>query len=543
MNYEKDDPGIIADIDADIEPEYRISASKDAQAVIDEHLITGVPLAKLAFRYGLPMQDRQWWADPADLNDDMGEDRINLIGRYENPLIDISRAIATAVQFPVNTAFLHGLGVFSSSLIKEFAYFRHGDRKHPGLYVVGAQPPSSGKSPTNNKFCDVITTAIDEKNQANEPFLMTAKYELEQLEKDFNKKTTPNGERKHIADRIIEQRDKIAIYTPYVYAVTDTTPEALEVCASQQHGRFSIISDELEGVSVLFGANYSKNAPNLGVVLKGFDGGYQNSLRIGRPGYKGRLYGAVAVLAQESTVRAILHAGRTGGGSRGVCERFLIICEPNMLHLRDPRKNQELPYAVKNDYKSLVDSVLASGETTLSLSVPAHEFLLDMLSGLNKHMADGGRFSSELMRSVLGKADAQICKLASTLHVGREWFRGESNSLEIQRETIEHAAFMHTQLIRCFYSAAEQEGIDGELPQLRVAAKRIKAIINDPKKSKAAIKYTDFSDGLKNTKPFSEIKRLRTYIKDHTIKLLQDANYIVFDEGSGIIFINPKLRD
>lgn len=544
MNYEKDDPGIIADIDSDIDPEYRISPNRAAQDVIDEHLVTGKPLAVLALKHGFAMQDRQWWADPADLNEDIGDEQINLIRKYENPLIDISRAIASSVQFPLNTAFLHGLGVFSAALIKEFAYMRHGTRKHPGLYVVGAQPPSSGKSPTNDKFCDAISLAIEEQNTKNEPFLMTAKFELEQLEKEFSGKNKAMGERRDIAERIIEAREKIQRYNPYVYAVTDTTPEALEVCAANQHGRFSIISDELEGVSVLFGANYGdKKSPNLGVVLKGFDGGSQNSLRIGRPGYRGRLYGAVAVLAQESTVRAILTAGRNGGGSRGVCERFLMICEPNMLHLRDPRKNTELPFNIKGDYKRLVDNVLAQGETTLAMSRPANELLLDIITGLNKQMVDGSKFSSELMRSVLGKADAQICKLASTLHVGLEWFGNGSRSVEIQRETLEHAASIHMQLIRCFYSAAESEGIDGDLPMLRVAAKRLKSIFNDQKKPRAVIDYKDFSDSLKNTKPFADMKSLRKFIKDKTIPALQECNYIVFDSSNGNIFINPKLRD
>lgn len=532
---------LAAMIDADIDPALTLHDGDDD--LHQEHLISGIPLQLIAFSRGKNLNEQKYWGEPADINEDAGHQKVNLIQHYENPFIDYSRALAAAVQFPANTAFLHGLGVLSSTMIKNFGYERFGGRKHPGLYVVGAQPPSSGKSPTNDKFTDVISIKIRERNEKNAPYLMTAKQEMQELEARLANKKTPAAEKLAVAKEIQEQQEKIALYEPYTFAITDTTPEALEQCASRQGGMFTIISDEMEGVSVLFGNNYGDKSPNLGVVLKGFDGGYQNSLRVGRPGYCGRLFGGVAVLAQESTVGSILNAGRSGGGSRGVCERFLIIHEPNMLHLRDPRKNMEIPHAMRSNYMAMVDAVLDAPETTLKMSADAENFLMDMLTGFRDKMQDGGQFSSELMRSVIGKADAQICKLASVLHVAREWWPDGSKTSEIQLYDFQHAASMYVQLIRSFYSAAESEGIDGMLPQVRAAVKKLSYIISDTKKPRSRIKVADFCDSLRGTKPFSEMKNLRKHMKESVVPELEQKGFIVFDFDNLTMIINPRLKD
>ena len=532
---------LAAMVDADIDPAY--SMVDEDEAIHQEHIVTGTPLQLIAHKHGRNLNEAKYWGDPVDINDDHGQERVNLIQGYENPFIEYARALAAGVQFPANTAFLHGLGVLSAAMIKNFTYERFGTRKHPGLYVVGAQPPSSGKSPTNDKFTDIVSIKIRERNEKNAPYLMTARQELQDMEARLNSKKTPPAEKLAVAKEIQEQHEKIAMYEPYTFAITDTTPEALEQCAARQNGMFTIISDEMEGVSVLFGNNYGDKAPNLGVVLKGFDGGYQNSLRVGRPGYCGRLFGGVAVLAQESTVRSILNAGRAGGGSRGVCERFLIIHEPNMLHLRDPRKNMDIPAPVRTGYMQLIDNILDAPETTLTMSAAANDFLMDMLLGFRDKMADGGKFSSELMRSVVGKADAQMCKLASVLHVAREWWPCGTKSTEIQLYDFQHAASMYVQLTRSFYTAAESEGIDGMLPQIRVAARKLSYIISDTKKPRNRIKVSDFSDSLRGTKPFSEMKNLRKNMRDNVVPELEQKGFIVFDFDTGTMIINPRLKD
>lgn len=542
--YDSEDPGILANIDAEIDIQYLIGDSDEESAAFQEHIATGRPLAVIAHNRGLNLKDPRFWGEPVDLNEDDHGERVNLIGSYENPLIDMALAVAKAVQFPRSTALLHGLGVFSSLLIRSFSYQMFDELKHPGLYVVCAQPPSSGKSPVNNAFVAPCEDVYHEINERNKPFLMTAKMKLQKLENEFAKGKGGANEMRAMAEEIQAAKEDVALYEPYNFAVTDTTPEALEECAARQHGRFSIIHDELEALGVVLGLNYTDGkSANLGVILNGWSGGRQNSQRIGRPGYQGRLFGAVAVLAQESTIKTILNVGRENGGSRGVCERFLIISEPNIIGEKDPDKYVAIPPHIKSNYDHLVRAVIATGNTILTFS-PSAKMLVDNLTRqMIRDMADGGRFASELMRGVVGKADTQICKLAVSLHVAKEWSPGGLRSGVVQEPEMAHAIFMYMQLIKCFYSSAESQGIDGEKPELNAAIRRLKGILTDQRTPKQAIKYTQLCDGLKNTKPFSDIRGLRKHMKTKTLPALERNNYVVFDENDGVVFINPRLRD
>lgn len=542
-----DDPeyanSLLAEIDSRIELNEDTAQNDRELKAVQEYQITGVPLAVCAFKYKLPLDRPRWWNEPVDLNDDTYTDNVDLIAKYKNPLCDMAHEIAKCVQFPVNTAFLHGLGVVSSAMLKSFSYRRYGKDKPTGLYTVAAQPPSSGKSPVNDAWADPIIERIDIINQENAPQGMVLKMKLENLERNI-KKIKSVGEQKYMADEILKVKADLLKYNTYRYGLTDATPEALEEVAAKQDGRFTIVSDEGEGVSVVFGDNYSDNNPNLGAVLKGWDAGYQNTARIGRPGYSGRMIGAVNVLAQESTVKKILQVGRSDAGSRGICERFLILSEPNILHKVDYSKKKPLPVAINDAYKAFIRNITATnGQVAFGLTTEAERYMGDILAGLRPHMADGGKFSTELMRGVIGKAEAQIMKIASVLHCGKEWWPGGSFQTSIQLDTMEHAAHVYIQLIKCFMIAAENEGIEGKNPEMQVASRKLKDIINNPKKSRQAIKYADFSDSLRNTKPFSLMKGLRKHVRNSLLPNLQAHNYVVFDELENIVYINPKLRD
>lgn len=541
MNYYEDDEQLLAEIDARLDASVTASTDKEHNALQEYH-ITGIPLAVCAHKYGLPLQELRWWNEPIDLNDDTYNDRVDLFGAYDNPICRMARTIADCVQFPPNTAMLHGIGVISSAIIARFTYERYGKKKPVGLYTVCAQPPSTGKSPVNDGWATAIIDEYQDINKKNLTARMTIQISIDRLERDIKKAKTP-GEQRHIAEQILESKEKLQSVSEYVYGITDSTPEALEEIAAKQEGVFTIVSDEAEGVSVLFGNNYGEGTANLGVVLKGWDGSYQNTGRIGRQGHSGQLIGAVAVLAQESTVRAVLQAGRNESGSRGVCERFMILSEPNMIHMIDYSKKRKLPVDIYNEYVRFVKNVVNSGLVNLSLSPESEMFMSKILAGIRPHMADGGKFSSELMRGVIGKAEAQMMKIASVLHVTRNWWPGGSMSHIIEENDMAHAAHIYVQLIKCFMSAAESEGIDGRNPEMQVASKKLKEIINNPRKPRMTIKYSDFSDSLRNTMPFKLIKGLRKHVKNTLLPALQSNYYIVFDEPEGMIIINPRLRE
>jgi len=514
------------------------------QKAIDAHSVTGEALAVCAFKYGLNINDKKWWRDPEDLNDDVKALKYDLIGRYSGPVVDMAKAVAASVQFPVNTTFLHIVGVVSSVTIRRFTYrTRFGSTKHCGLYTLGAQPPSTGKSPTNQHLVDPVNYYINTENEKNEPMRMMVEDEIKSLEKQFDKSSISKFEKKEIAQKIIDKRKDLFELNEYTWGVTDGTPEGLEECAAKQHGRFTIVSDEAEAVSVVFGMNYGNGQANLGFVLKGFDGGDQLTLRVGRKGYRGTVIGCVAVLAQESTVMAVLSAGRTGGGSRGICERFLSMWEPNIIHQKNHRVFIPIPEQVSKKYLDMIAAIVNQQfDVTVYFSADAIEFIVTILEGLQVHISDGGMYANELMRGVVGKAEAQICKIASTLHIAKEWAPGGRKNLEIGVAEVAAASNMYAQIIKSFVGVAEGEGIAGKTLEMRVAAKRLRSIFNDSKKPRSSIKYADFADSLKNTAPFSTVKGHRRYIRG-LMPDLQEAGFIVFDEEKSVIHINPKLRD
>ena len=512
---------------------------------IQEHQITGDPLCIIAQKYNLDLRNKDWWGTPKDFNDDIHQEIVDLIGTYRNPLVDMAKAVAMNVQFPINTTFLHVLGAVSSATIRRFAYkSRYGAMKHCGLYTLGAQPPSTGKSPTNKYIVDPIKKYIDQDNERNEPVRMLLADEVERLEKEFKKSKIQN-EKKNLAERIIAKKRELLLNQEYVWGTTDTTAEALEESAASQNGRFAIVSDEAEAVSVVLGLNYNPNGlANMGFVLKGFDGGEQLTLRVGRKGYRGTVVGSVAVMAQESTVTNILRAGREGGGSRGICERFLILSEPNIIHKKNYRQVSNIPDFIQSNYNQMIAAIInTQNDVSLVFSDEAIEFVIQILEGLHVHIVDGGKYANELMRGIIGKAETQIYKIAATLHIAKEWAPPSFTKREvIQVAEVAAAAQIYVQLVRSFVDVAADEGVAGKTLELRVIAKRLKSIVNDGKKPRQIIKLADFTDSIKNTLPFSNIRGLRKYIKN-LIPDMQQASLVVLDEKEGNLFINPHFKD
>lgn len=516
------------------------------EQLIQESQVTGRPLAECALKRGLNLHDPKWWDNPKDLNDDTDIGRPDMIGKYDQNIISrMSRAVARCVQFPEATTMLHACGVISTAMIRHFFYVRFGSKKPIGLYTAAAQPAGSGKSPTNDYLVGPIAAKIMNINDQNKPMMMAAAKDLARLKDEFTKNKIELKDRE-LADRILTKEHELAEASPYEYGYTDATPEALEEIAARQHGRFSIVTDEAEGVSVLVGANYNKPGamPNLGLMLKGWDGGQQKSARIGRPGYSGRLYGAVAVLAQQSTVAAILRTGRSENGSRGACERFWLLDEKNILDKKDHDNFYPVPDDIAKEYAALAEAIVTQKfDVEFTFSKQSEDYLRSVIKSLHPHICDGGKWSDELMRGTISKADTQICKMASVLHAGKEYAPGGTRSKEIQLPEVMHATYMYMQMIKSFGAAAEDQNIGGEMPYLRAASQRMREFIRDLKQPKSQITFVEFCESIKNRKPFFGGKAHRKQCKDKWIHLLIDARHIIFDGKTGMIHINPKLKN
>ncbi len=516
------------------------------EKIMQESQITGRPLAECALKHNLSLNDKKWWMTPKDLNDDSSSSKVDFVGTagnksepYDNLLVRMAKTVSACVQFPVNTTLLHGCGIFSAAMIRKFSYLRFGQEKKPvGLYTIAAQPPSSGKSPTNSYFVSPIRKAIAEENEENEPFRLILTSEINKLEAAMKKKPS-----RELAESINDKKRALDQVRKYDFGYTDVTPEALEESASKQDGRFSIVSDEAEGVTVLVGINYNNGNANLGVVLGGWDGGQQKSGRIGRPGIDSRLFGAVAVMAQESTVAAILRTGRNENGSRGVCERFWILDEPNIIAERNAFNYTPVDKEIYDEYKATINAICAEKmEISLTISHEADLFLKEYQSGTNPYIRDGGKYSDDLMRGVIGKSDTQICKMASVLHCAREWSPSGKRSTVIGLNDLTQAADMYTQMLKCFASSAEDQNIAGEKIEMRACEYKLKQIISAKDSPKNQLNFAEFCDRLKRTKPFVGRKNFRRHCRSNLIPLMVESRHLVFDAENDVVFINPYLK-
>lgn len=106
------------------------------------------------------------WGDPKVFDEiDDGFIDVDLVDRERSDILTaISTCVAEQMQFPVNTAFLHGLGVIASAMNKSFSYKYYDDEAPVTLYVVTSQPPSTGKSGINNCFVKPVRIAFADFN-------------------------------------------------------------------------------------------------------------------------------------------------------------------------------------------------------------------------------------------------------------------------------------------------------------------------------------------------------------------------------------------
>ena len=83
-------------------------------------------------------------------------------------LTNAAIGIAKQVQFPINTAFMHGMGIIATAMTKSFSYEYYGNECPVNLYVVTSQPPSTGKSGVNNFFVSPVRIAFVDYNKSQQ---------------------------------------------------------------------------------------------------------------------------------------------------------------------------------------------------------------------------------------------------------------------------------------------------------------------------------------------------------------------------------------
>jgi hypothetical protein len=477
------------------------------------------------------------WPPVKELAETAQIPKINLVDKHrQDPLTQLAIEVSESVQFPVNTAFLHGLGCIASAMNKSFHYEYYGSEAPVTLYCLSSQPPSTGKSQINNIFTKPIRLAYADlnKEQAKKRMALEIKIEAATKEMANQKKANDAEAMADIACDLANLKGELDSIPVYKYSVSNATPEALEKIAFNQLGIFNVISDEAGSINTLLGLSYSDKATknNADLVLQGWDGDYMSSARITRDSAEGFVRGCVSVIAQDETIDAILQAGERGNG---VSERFLLMKENNLFGLRDHFKEQRIDGAVLNRYSQLVNGLVNSEKTVFKISDDAKVFIKQKKQELEPMLADNGRYSNSMMRGAIGKMDKQVHKIASVLHVVEHFFNG-SAPVTISVETFKWAYSVYSELAKMYECAAEEKGYTGELAELKAVVTQLSKLTD---KGKYEVKPRQLRDSLRNLKIFKGKSSFTNHLSDVLIPRCEALNYCrVFGD---VIKINPSI--
>lgn len=490
------------------------------------------------------------WPTPLLLDDvvlNRGETPFLTRAENNDILTLLAEAAAKQVQFPLNTAYLHGIGVVASAMNKSFDVetYAGGDTSPVSLFVVTSQPPSSGKSAINKIFSNPVSFAYEALNKKNAPRRIALDTKLKSAEKEL-KTAGSDAEVIALSNEIAQLMEDLALVPKYKYIVTNATAEGLEKRITSQNGIWQLVSDEAGSIMSLLGLVYNSpgQAKNSDIVLQGWDGDLMSVERVTREGYEGYVRGSIAVIAQKMTISAILTAG---GEGNGVSERFLLLDEPEILGHRKfinddgtTAKYHAVPSDLKNKYQKLVSKIVHSDKTILQVSDKARNLVARFRQKLEYQFRPGEKNSNTMLRGAVGKADKQIYKIASVLHVVKNWC-GEDKPLKIQDQSVEYAIDIFSQLSNCYRIAADNQGVLGD----RTEAKYVgKALLRMATRKRPKF-YTDaktLRSNLKGRGAFLLQDTLTTkHVSEIIIPNLVKARYCIMVDD--VIYINPNISD
>lgn len=483
---------------------------------------------------------RFWWK-PQDIEEtaDVFATRVDLIAGRTDVLSEFVEAISNSIQFPRSTAYLHALGVMSAAMVESFFYSFNGkDDNTVALYTAGVQPPSTGKSGINEYLSEPISHAYRDKAKSFAAVRIRIEKQIAGLEKDL-KSAIASGEIEHISRELMKLQDEIKQYPDYKFSSNDPTPEGCEKLVTRNSGFCNVVSDESAAIKVILGIVYGNGAGsgNNGIFLRLWDNGYLSVDRASREGFEGKARGSVALLAQDAAIESILEAGQLG---EGISERFLIIREKNMLGRRDHTKYKPVTQSMRDAYIALINNIVNMNyKIVFSLSKEAEKLVREMKQNNEPLMADGAKFSSPMLRGVVGKDEKQILKIASVLHCVENWCDKGNKKTVIEIKTIIEASMIFNQLLQTYVAAADSKGFTGEKTEIKFL---IDLLSKWSGKNITKITVRKIRDSVHKIPQFGG-ENLTDKIKNDYLPKLEKLAYLVYDTASGDIFLNPRLKD
>lgn len=484
-------------------------------------------------------KNAQLWPEPVDLNASTHEDRPKpelINDNTQGLLAEMARDIAKVVKFPVNTAYLHALGVAACAMTKSFKY-QYGYKPKPvTLYICTAQPPSSGKSGVNDILLDPVRDAYIEINKKNKKRRRELQVEIRELEKSLAKADLHEAayaSKSEMLDKAIEELEKTPIWQP---TIKDATIEAAESTAKNQTGMINIVSDEAEAINTIFGNTYTREGSksNFGLLLSAWDGDMVESVRVGREAYIGRARSTISVLAQDDSVESILRAGATG---RGLAERFLLLAEKSLLGERNHLKNHKPDFDLRKRYEETMINIVNQEDIILTVDDEGIEFIAVERHQAEKEMSDCGKYEHNLITGFVGKMDKQIIKIACVLHVIEHWQTGGSREKVISWDTVVTASGLFSELSKTYINAADSMGYVGERSEITILSE---VLTNKARKGELSITIRKLVNDIKNKKPFNGMRNITKKLKEQMLPKLQDAKYCYLSDKE--LHINPRLK-
>ena len=479
------------------------------------------------------------WPEPTQFTPKPCAEKIDLCNsEFGDIVTEFSKMVADYIQFPRSTAFLHCLGCLSAAMTKSFKVEFGRSDMYANIYVVTAQPPSTGKSAINDFCFNPVYEAFNEYNQTNAKERALLEIEIARAERELSKADNGPNELDEAFDRLEQAQTKLNRVAHIKPTITNTTIEALERETAKQAGMFNIVSDEADSINIVLGAVYSDDSKsskgNNELILKGWDNGYVGSSRIGRDGLDGKARGTIAVLAQADSVDTILAAGAAG---RGVAERFFLLKEDSLLGKRDRKKKTTIDKSVMRQYDGLISNVVKEDLITLGFTSEAEEFMRNYDVKIESLMSESGAYSHNLLTGFIGKAGKQCRKLAAILHVSQHWIDGGSRSKTIDDNTCIWAISMFDELAKTYKAASDDLGHVGNNSEIQSI---IENLSRRAEKGSLKVNINTLRDSVKNKKPFKGSRNLTKKLKDEVIPALERLSLCVLDQQT--IYINPRLK-
>lgn len=486
---------------------------------------------------------RSFWESAKDLQNSNEKYPVISLGNDVDVVGKLATSLARSVQFPESSAYMHFLGCLSAAMLGRFTVEYHGGKQPTALYVVTSQPPSTGKSAINDCCINPIVSEVDRINE------MRKKERKRILAKMAALKNEMKGEKskEQMADLYEEMEDlqeKMDANADITFPVSDTTPEGLARINFRQ-GNFAVISDEATSINSLLGLTYqdSSRKTNSELVLKAWDSG---KVSIARSNADNNMsfsaLGAISVIAQDETIDSIMSAGSRG---IGVSERFLLIREQSLLGSRvfssdDGESTYEpVDRSLIAEYHKLIHEIMMEPEVTLRLSDAAMRMMNKARQEMEPELADGRKYSHSMLRGAMGKFDKQAIRIASVLHVIRNWHSmtgSPQKSRQIEKETLAEAIHIYYELSKTYLSAANAAGHAGEDAELRALSD---VLIKKAGASKGVMKIRSLIESVRKNKPFVGQAGTAKRIRDHLLPELEKLNYVcVVDDN---VYINPSF--